>query len=112
MTNNHRIVRYESPTTAIIVCGSYGSASDQFDHPQGLFVDHLHNIYVADEGNDRIVRWSEGSKEGIIVVGGNGEGEQANQFNIVRSLSFDRQGNLYVADRNNHRIQKFLLDSN
>ncbi|CAF4451352.1 unnamed protein product, partial [Adineta steineri] len=35
------------------------------------------------------MRWCEGSKEGSIVVGGNGQGEQPNQLNFPRGLSFD-----------------------
>jgi sugar lactone lactonase YvrE len=57
------------------------------------------------------MRWCKGAKEGTIVVGGNGEGEQSNQLYYPEGLSFDRQGNLYVADCDNHRIQKFEIDS-
>ncbi|CAF4357592.1 unnamed protein product, partial [Adineta steineri] len=52
-----------------------------------------------------------GAKEGSIVVGGNGEGEQPNQLSYPIGLLFDRQGHLYVADHNNHRILKFQIDS-
>jgi DNA-binding beta-propeller fold protein YncE len=58
------------------------------------------------------MRWLKGSREGSIIIGGNGCGQQPNQFNYHRGLSFDRRGNLYVADFNNHRIQKFDIDSN
>jgi hypothetical protein len=54
--------------------------------------------------------WCQGAKEGTIVVGGNGEGQQSNQFNCPISLSFDRKGNLYVVDCFNHRVQKFELE--
>ncbi|CAF4227248.1 unnamed protein product, partial [Adineta steineri] len=37
-TYNSRIVRWESPSTSIIVCGSNGTRSDQFYLPFGLFV--------------------------------------------------------------------------
>ncbi|CAF1004782.1 unnamed protein product [Adineta steineri] len=54
--------------------------------------------------NNRVIRWCEGDKEGEIVVGGNGKG---NQLNIPTGLSFDNEENLYVVDGNNHRIQKY-----
>ena len=44
------------------------------------------------------MRWLKGSKEGTIIVGGNGEGEQSNQLSYPTGLSFDREGNLYVVD--------------
>jgi sugar lactone lactonase YvrE len=75
-----------------------------------LIVDQLGQIYVADLGNDQVMRWCKGGKEGTIVVGGNRKGQQSNQLNGPRGLSFDRQGNLYVADYGNHRIQKFEID--
>ncbi|CAF4661367.1 unnamed protein product [Rotaria sp. Silwood2] len=75
--------------------------------PQGVIVDSLSNIYVVDCHNHRIMRWLNGSKEGSIVVGGNGEGNQQNQLNGPRGLTFNREGNLYVVDHGNHRVQKF-----
>ncbi len=76
-----------------------------------IFVDQDYSVYMADPGDHRIMRWLKGSKEGSIIVGGNGQGEQPNQFACPSSLSFDRHGNLYVVDLNNHRIQKFPIDS-
>ncbi|CAF4233912.1 unnamed protein product, partial [Adineta steineri] len=77
---------------------------------KGIFVDQQGNIYVADAFNNRIMRWSDGSKEGTIIVGGN-EGSQTNRLNDPSALSFDRQGNLYVADTGNHQVQKFNIIS-
>jgi DNA-binding beta-propeller fold protein YncE len=96
----------------IVVAGGNGQGNSltQLSYPRGVIVDQLGQIYVADGGNDRVVRWCKGAKEGTIVVGGNGKGEQSNQLNTPRGLSFDRQGNLYVVDCGNHRIQKFEVN--
>jgi ABC-type transport system involved in cytochrome c biogenesis ATPase subunit len=67
---------------------------------------------VADSWYHRIMRWTEGVKEGSIIVGKNGYGKQSNQLHLPTGISFDREGNLYVVDRNNHRVQKFVVDSN
>jgi sugar lactone lactonase YvrE len=72
-----------------------------------VIVDELGQIYIADCGNDRVMRWCKEAKEGTIVVGRNRTGKQSNQFSCPNGLSFDRQNNLYVVERNNHRIQKF-----
>jgi sugar lactone lactonase YvrE len=58
------------------------------------------------------MRWSKGSKEGQIIVGQHGRGQQSNQLSYPTGLSFDRQGNLYVADLSNARVQKFEIDLN
>jgi sugar lactone lactonase YvrE len=98
----------------IVVAGGQGQGNSltQLSDPQGLTVDDLGNVYVADSGNHRIVCWQPGSKEGNIIVGGNGCGEQPNQLNNIAGLSFDREGNLYVVDYNNYRVQKFNVDLN
>ncbi|CAF4078687.1 unnamed protein product, partial [Adineta steineri] len=79
---------------------------NQLSYPTGVIVDDLGQIYVADWGNHRVIRWCEGKEEGEIVVGGNGQG---NQLDGPRGLSFDDEGNLYVADCCNHRIEKFEI---
>jgi sugar lactone lactonase YvrE len=76
-------------------------------HPQGLFIDHLGNVYVADCWNHRIMRWLKGASEGSIIVGGNAEGKEPNQLNYPEGISFDREGNLYIVSQSSHRGQKF-----
>ncbi|CAF4818244.1 unnamed protein product, partial [Rotaria sp. Silwood2] len=96
----------------IVVAGGHGEedALTQLYYPNGLFVDTLGTIYVADSSNNRVMRWPKGAKQGTVIVGGNGKGEGANQFNYPRGLSFDRQGNLYVVDWGNHRVQRFSIE--
>ncbi|CAF1022415.1 unnamed protein product, partial [Adineta ricciae] len=73
-TQNSRIVRWESPTIGIIVCGSNGSNSDQFFRPFGLFIDQsdYNTLYVADTYNHRVQRWLSGAKNGTTVAGQTG----------------------------------------
>ncbi|CAF1308046.1 unnamed protein product [Rotaria magnacalcarata] len=60
----------------IVVAGGQGegSALAQLKYPEGLFVDTLGTLYVADTGNNRVMRWIQGDKkQGAVIVGGNGE---------------------------------------
>ena len=70
----------------------------------------METVYVADSGNHRVMRWYKEAKEGNIIVGGNGKGQQLNQLNGPIDLSFDGENNLYVVDFWNNRVQKFLID--
>ncbi|CAF0991693.1 unnamed protein product [Adineta steineri] len=70
-----------------------GGNLNQLYRPQGVIIDYLGQIYVADRENDRIMRWCEG--KGEVAVGGNGE---ENQSNGPPGLSLDDEGNLYVVD--------------
>ncbi|CAF4627807.1 unnamed protein product, partial [Rotaria socialis] len=86
-------------------------ALTQLHHPNGIFVDTLGTLYVADTSNHRVMRWTQGDKkQGTVIVGGQGEGKGANQFNYPIGLSFDRQGNLYVVDWGNARVQRFSIE--
>ncbi|CAF2044330.1 unnamed protein product [Rotaria magnacalcarata] len=96
----------------IVVAGGQGggSALTQLSYPNGLFVDTLGTLYVADWMNDRVMLWAQGATQGTVMVGGNGKGAGANQFRSPIGLSFDRHGNLYVADRDNDRVQRFSIE--
>ncbi|CAF3839361.1 unnamed protein product [Rotaria sp. Silwood1] len=96
----------------IIVAGSQGEgdALTQLLTPEGLFVDTLGTMYVADHGNHRVMRWPKGAKQGTVIVGRNDEGKGTNQFNYPIGLSCDRHGNLYVADFGNNRVQRFDIE--
>ncbi|CAF4262827.1 unnamed protein product, partial [Rotaria sordida] len=62
----------------IVVAGGQGegNALTQLWYPQGLFVDTLGTIYVADTFNNRMMRWPKEAKQGTVIVGGNGQGER------------------------------------
>jgi sugar lactone lactonase YvrE len=104
----------EGAKQGIVVAGVQGQGTGltQLSNPLGVVVDQLGTVYVADFGNDRIMRWVKGATQGSVIVGGNGIGEQSSQLNLPIGLSFDRHGNLYVVDYGNHRVQKFNIDSN
>lgn len=38
-------------------CGRYISASDQFSYTFGILTDTLDNVYVADSGNNQIIKF-------------------------------------------------------
>ncbi|CAF3662433.1 unnamed protein product [Rotaria sp. Silwood1] len=82
----------------------------QLSYPQGVVVDQLGTVYVADGGNNRIMRWPKGARQESVIVGGHGEGGQSNQLNRPIGLSFDRHGNLYAVDFGKHRVQKFNIE--
>ncbi|CAF5052386.1 unnamed protein product [Rotaria sp. Silwood1] len=99
----------ECAKQGIVVAGGQGTSLAQLE-PEGVVVDQLGTVYVAEGRNNRIIRWPKGATQGSVIVGGNGQGAQSNQLNGPISLSFDRHGNLYVADRGNNRVQKFNIE--
>jgi streptogramin lyase len=94
---------------------SYGSADGQgslagFFHPGGVAVDRLGNVYVADQGNNKIRKITPG---GLVstLAGSNTSGTADGQgslasFNSPTGVSVDGKGNVYVADAGNNLIRK------
>ena len=83
----------------------------QFSYPEGVAVDGLGNLYIADTGNHRIRRVD---ASGIITTiagtgrqGFRGDGDPAVAAQLSRpdGVAMDGSGNAYIADRENHRIR-------
>ena len=72
--------------------------------PFDVTTDSSGNIYVADSGNDRIVKFDpNGNYMMQFGISGNSDG----QFMDPRGVAVDNTGYIYVADTVNNRIQKF-----
>jgi len=113
---NHRVFKYTlsngSYTQSTVAGnGNSGSALNQLNYPEAIFVDSSNNIYIADTRNYRVVKWEPGSSEGLVVAGGNGEGTALNQLSWPRGITLDSAGNFYVSDTNNNRIMKWAPSS-
>ena len=101
-----------SATAGRVVAGgnNTGTGSDQFNQPNGIYVDAVGNLYVADYFNNRVQKFPAGSNSltpGVTIAGGNGAGKAPDQLNGPVAVFLDQAGNLYVSDAVNNRIQKF-----
>jgi len=92
--------------------GDNGAATsaELFD-PSGVAVDSTGDLYIADTGNGRIRKVSNGV---ITTVAGNGnhgdlgdDGPATSaQLSVPQGVAVDSAGNLYIADGNNNRVRK------
>ena len=119
---NHRI-RKITPTGMVSTLAGTGGISfadgqsnvAKFNHPNGVTVDALGNVYVADWFNHRIRKISPTGEVTTLAGDGtagfrNGTGESA-RFCFPEDLVVNDSGNfLYVADGNNHRIRKITIE--
>jgi sugar lactone lactonase YvrE len=99
-----------TPPTAVAHWGSVGTGSGQMgDGGRGITVDGEGNIWVADYGNYRMLKFSpSGTVLGTFPdpampppPGG---------FSWARDVGVDPQGNVWAADARNNRFQKFGPD--
>jgi DNA-binding beta-propeller fold protein YncE len=89
--------------------GGNGALND----PEGIAIfeeDNRTFVYVADTGNDRVVKFEHVNDDLDFVDEAGDSGSQNDQFNQPVGIAIDKCGNLWVADRINNRIQR--LDKN
>jgi hypothetical protein len=72
--------------------------------PWGVAVDASGNVYVADNGNRRIQKFT---SSGTYVTQWGSYGTGDGQFDYPCGVAVDASGNVYVADASNQRIQVF-----
>jgi hypothetical protein len=115
---NHRIQKFppgsNSSTYATTVAGHplWAGQSSPIQNPQGIFVDTAGNVYVTDEGLNRVRKFPAGSNEftpGTTVGGffGGTFGSALNQLQGPAGIVVDAAGYIYVSDQDNHRVIKF-----
>jgi uncharacterized repeat protein (TIGR02543 family) len=121
--NNHR-VRMVNASTGIITTvagnGTSGGSGDggpatsaEFWGIAGLAVDGSGNIYISDDGNNRVRKVT--ASTGIItpIVGngtqgysGDGGPATSAELSYPNGITLDGSGNLYIADTDNERIRE------
>src|SRR5262249_31073086 len=135
-TGNNRVVRYLSPfenTTRIEPDAVYGQSNfsvrtagapsgTSMNQPRGVAFDGAGNMWVADTGNHRVLRFAAASLNNPAPVaadtvlgqkdffGGSanaGGNVSASGFDTPLGLAVDPQSNLYVADFRNARVLRF-----
>jgi len=112
--SNHRIVRMDDMNgTNWIAYGDRGSGIGQFmnvdlslepndEGPEDLALDAQGRIYVADSGNNRIVRFDDMNGTSWTTFGtyGGGQGE----MEVPEGIFVDDEGRIYFADGLNSRV--------
>lgn len=136
--SNNRVLRYTPPFTngmaASLVIGQLDFTSREsnqglgwgrptattLSQPRGLELDLSDNLWVADYGNSRILRYTPPFTNGMAasqVIGQpnftSGESNQgsdsatAGSLSVPMSLTFDHRGDLWVADSGNSRVLRY-----
>jgi sugar lactone lactonase YvrE len=83
-------------------------ASDNGMAACSVFVDRDHSVYVSECGNHRVMKWVEGAKQGIVVAGGQGQGNGLTQLSYPHGVVVDQLDTVYVTDRENDRIMRWV----
>lgn len=126
-TGNHRVQRWSPQghsAETVAGGGGKGRSLSKLRFPRGISVHAPSgNLFVADSGNHRVLRWPHGAVSGAVLMGFRGE-LRDKQGNVVASeenccragrdpghlispsgVFVDSGGSVYVADTGNNRIQ-------
>jgi DNA-binding beta-propeller fold protein YncE len=76
-------------------------------YPEGVAVDDLGRVFVADTGNNRILRFDQA---GIFLGEFGGFGFEPDRFDKPRDLVINRSLSLWVLDGENARVVKYDLE--
>jgi PKD repeat protein len=121
--DNQRIRKVTAATGLISTVAGTGSSgfngdgiaatSATLSNPSGVTVDGSGNIYICDQGNDRIRKVTVATGQISTVAGTgsggyNGDGISAKSATIYSpsGVALDSAGNIYIADQYNSRIRK------
>jgi DNA-binding beta-propeller fold protein YncE len=115
--SNNRIQRFiiGGNGTGVTIAGNgfLGIGLNQLTAPGGIWVTHDgQTLYVADTGNNRVMKWIIGATQGSVFAGSAiGVAGNTNElFNQPADVTLDpTETYLYVSDYGNHRIQRFRL---
>ncbi len=89
----------------VYAVGDFGIGRGNFDKPVDVVEDREENIYVVDQGNNRIQVLD---RRGTFVREWGGRGFSPGSFDVPSAITLDpATGDLFVVDSGNHRIQKF-----
>ncbi|CAF4208026.1 unnamed protein product [Adineta steineri] len=73
----------------------------------GLAMDNNGDLYVSEWEKHQVRRFYEGDRQGTVVAGGNGQGNQFNQLNQPHYIFVDKDHSVYIADYMNNRVMKW-----
>jgi DNA-binding beta-propeller fold protein YncE len=92
-----------------VFTGGSGSGNGQFTKPRGLGTDSKGNIYVVDQGNNRVQKFDAEGKF-LLAFGTPGDGDD--QFKEVSGVTADAAGNVWVVDAggDKSKLMKFTSD--
>lgn len=100
--------RFEVASSILVLeWGGQGGGGGLFNRPMGIAVDNEGFIYVADDLNNRIQKFT---SNGTFVTMWGEEGHGAGQFDVPIDVDVDNNGYVYVAEGNGPYVQKFTSD--
>ena len=98
---------YNKSMWGLEVYGLHEKGEQRLNQPHGICANSRGDVYVADSGNNRIVRLFNPAHKLQFVTAIGSAGKEPGQFQYPLQVALDSHGTIYVSDSQNHRIQVF-----
>lgn len=99
------LIVYNTSITSLAIYGLNEVGVKALKSPRGIAANEKGDVYVADTGNHRIVRFKNPKRKLEFVKAIGGRGALAGEFESPEGVALDSQGMVYITDTGNHRIQ-------
>ncbi len=104
-----RIMAYDGNGGYLFQWGGTGPENGKFAFPSSLTVDSAGAVYVVDEMNNRIQKFTVSGSTATVAAVWGGLGAVNGQFNDPTGVAVDSAGNVFVSDGANNRVQQFTV---
>ena len=101
------VVKFNPSGAPVRSVGGYGWSDLTFDQPRDINAPNGLDVYIADYGNHRIVRYDHNLNFVSIIPPGSAPEGNDLPFRYPRSVAVSRLGALYIIDGDNARIVKY-----
>ncbi|MFQ5641812.1 MAG: NHL repeat-containing protein [bacterium] len=105
VNSGENVIVYNTSMTSLGIYGLNETGVKALKNPKGIAANEKGDVYLADTGNHRIVRFKNPSKRLLFVRAIGGRGALVGQFESPEGVALDSQSMVYVSDTGNHRIQ-------
>ena len=96
----------ENRTELVMKAGGKNPPSSK----SNMFLSRNGNVYVADAGNNRILKYIPGQDDAYIIAGGQPQQSSAlDHLNEPSAVVVDAKGTLYITDGGNRRIVRWMV---
>ncbi len=102
---NHRLLRFKADMTADVEKGGYGTRAGLFNNPSFLVLDNELNLFVTDEGNDRVARFN--SQLNFVDEIEFYDVDDLALFGTASGVALAGYGECWIADREKNQIAIF-----
>jgi DNA-binding beta-propeller fold protein YncE len=110
INSGENLIIYNTSMTSLGIYGMNEKGERALLNPTGVAANEDGDVYVADSGKHRVVRFKNPQKNLEFVRAIGGYGSLPGQFNSPRGIAMDSRGMVYVCDWGNHRIQVLRPD--